>query len=352
MLRAPNSQKKRPTVSLEVWIAGMPSQRNGAGTEMDNLIDLFRDHGVEVHLAPPGEKPDAEQADNLLRRGCLIHEFHPGLFKDKVVLSFISPQFLSQLPAIAQQGRPARVIWFNCSTRHLPGELDAHAAGLIDIHGFVSRYQQRQLQPALDALRPVHTFDYRPYLNLRRIEWRYREWNGTYALGRISRDDPHKYPRDMWRIFDRVTVPKGLTKQVNILGFGMRAAAKTGRPPGSLNTQLWRPGEIPASQFYRSIDTLVYKTGGAQESYGRVIVEACAHGVVPVADNAFAFPELIVHGHTGYLASNSDELSEYASELAANPARHLQMARNAREHIERLMDPEVCWKPWPGLLAA
>jgi hypothetical protein len=36
-------------------------------------------------------------------------------------------------------------------------------------------------------------------------------------------------------------------------------------------------------------------TGGTGESYDRVI-EACAHGVVPVVENDYAFPELIVHG--------------------------------------------------------
>jgi hypothetical protein len=333
-------------MSLEVWIAGLPSHQHGAGTELDNLIDLFREHEVAVHLAPVDNRVDPAVANDLIRRGCHVHEYHPQLFADKVVLSFVERTFLAHLSDIARRGRPAKVIWFNCGLRPMPGELEAHAAGLIDVHGFVSRYQRSRLMPALEAMGCVRTFDYRPYLNLKRIEWRYRDWNGVYVLGRISRDDPRKYSRDTWRIFERVQVPPGLAKEVNILGFSLRAATKTGPPPRSLRLRLWRQGEISPGEFFRTIDTLVYKTGGTGESYGRVILEACAHGVVPVVENAYAFPELIVHGATGYLAADSQELIHYAGLLAANPGVHFEMSRDARAHVERVMDPEQCWQPW------
>ena len=142
---------------LEVWIAGLPSQRHGAGTELDNLIDLLRRHGVDVYLAPLDNVADPALAASLARRGCHVREFHPQVFADKVVVAFANAAFLAALPEIAGGGRPSRVVWFNCGLRPLRGELDAHAAGLIDVHGFVSRYQRDALMPLLEAVRPART---------------------------------------------------------------------------------------------------------------------------------------------------------------------------------------------------
>ena len=335
---------------LEVWIAGLPSERNGAATELDNLIDLFRDYDVAVNLVPLKHPVDPAALDALAARRCRVHLLRPDLFRDKILLSFAQQPFLERLPEIAATGRPARVIWFNCGVRASDAELAAHAAGLIDLHGFVSAYQRRLLEPALATRRPVESFDYRPYLNLARIDCRYREWDGTYVLGRISRDDPTKYPRDTWRLFDRVHVPPGMSKQVNFLGFGRRARARIGPPPPHLVGRMWRPYEIEAASFYRTIDTLLYKVG-APESYGRVIVEACAHGAVPVAQDDFAFPELIVPGVTGFLGGSTEEMAEQAGYLAHHPERHRTMARRARAHVEALVDPARCWAGWAKVLA-
>ena len=78
----------------------------------------------------------------------------------------------------------------------------------------------------------------------------------------------------------------------------------------------------------------MHKTGGSRESYCRVLVEAYAHGVVPVVENAYAFPELVVHGETGFLAESSAHMSELASELAHDPKRHCRIAHAGREYLE------------------
>ena len=146
-------------------------------------------------------------------------------------------------------------------------------------------------------------------------------------------------------------MPAHLRKAVHILGYGPQAAMKTGPPPDGLDVKLWVPGEISATEFFRSIDTMIHKTGGSRESSSRVLFEAYAHGVVPIVERDFAFPELIVHGETGFMATSGEEMSEIASALAADPGEHRRIAENGRRHLEDcLARPETCFAPWEGLL--
>jgi glycosyltransferase involved in cell wall biosynthesis len=334
-----------------VWIAGFPSYYGGADTELDHLIDLFRYYDVQVNLVPMFGA-DRRMRESILARGCSIHDYAEGIFREKTVVSYCNGQFLAHLPEIVRSGRPARVIWFNCMTWLFEAEKHAHAEGWIDCFGFQSRYQASCLIPQLERLGPVRTFDYRPFFSFGRVSFGYRPWNGTYRLGRASRDDMAKFSADTWRIFDRVLVPRHLQKKVYILGYGPKATEKIGRPPDSLDWQTWGAGAIPASRFWRTIDTMVHKTGGSRENYPRVLLEAYAHGVVPIVEDAYGLRELVVHSETGYLTSDSDEMSYYASMLAANPAEHRRLAVNGRRHLEeRLVSRAASFRAWEEALS-
>lgn len=337
-------------MARQVWVAGFPSFYGGADTELDHLIDLFRECGVDVNLVPMFGC-DARMRETVLGRGCRVLDYRDDIFGEKTVVSFCNGQFLAKLPAIMAAARPAKVVWFNCMTYLFDRERAAHAQGWIDVFGFQSAYQRDCLLPQLEAIRPVQTFPYRPYFNAARVEWRYREWEGTYRVGRISRDDQAKFAPDTWRIFERVLVPGHLKKKVYILGYGPNAAKKIGPAPPALDWLTWSGNAIPATQFYRTIDTMIHKTGGSRENCPRVLLEAYAHGVVPIVERAYAFPELVRHGETGFMAAGSDEMSYYASFLAMNPVEHRRMAEAGRRHLEDVLtDAETSWRGWCEIL--
>lgn len=348
-LRRPRASSS-PNASREVWIAGFPSPYGGADTELDHLIDLLRDQNVAVHLVPMFGA-DGGTVQSVVDRGCQIHDYRDDVFRDQVVVSFCNGEFLGHLASIVNAGPPRHVIWFNCMTWLFDGEKAAHERGWIDVFGFQSQYQRNMLIPLLEQIGPVRSFRYRPYFNPRRIAWRYREWNGSYRIGRISRDDAGKFASDTWSMYERVAVPAHLKKATFVLGYGPNAAGKIGPPPDALECRVWAPGEVSTTEFFRSIDTMIHRTGGSRENSPRVLFEAYAHGVVPIVERAFAFPELVVHGETGFMAGSAEEMSEYASRLARDPREHRRMAENGRRHLEdTLGDAEACWQPWLDIL--
>jgi glycosyltransferase involved in cell wall biosynthesis len=231
-----------------------------------------------------------------------------------------------------------------------PAEIEAHNKGWIDDFGFISNYQRQCLAPQLQDINSFREFDYHPYFNFKRIPWQYRDWNGTYQIGRISRDDGAKFANDTWKIFERVIVPKTLAKKIYILGYGPNAAEKTGPAPPALDWLTWAPNAIDSTEFYRTVDTMIHKTGGSGESYSMILLEAYAHGVVPIVEENYAFPELVVHGETGFMTNDSDEMSYYASQLAWSREKHQRMARNGRKYLENsIIDENKSWSCWKKL---
>jgi intein/homing endonuclease len=97
----------------EIWVGGFPSLLGGADTECLHNIDLWRKHGVDVHLVPMFMQ-DSSVAAYCKRIGCFIHDFHPAIFRDKLVVSYCNGEFLNALPSIMEYGKPASVGWFNC----------------------------------------------------------------------------------------------------------------------------------------------------------------------------------------------------------------------------------------------
>lgn len=338
----------------ELYIAGFPSFFGGADTELDHNIDLWRDHGVDVHLVPMfGEDPAMRALCDT--RGCRVHQYEPGIFKDKIVASWCNGGFLAELPMIMERGKPAQVIWFNCMCWTFDKEIEAHRNGWIDLFGFVSSYQRSVLAPKLEAVRPVQALEgYRPYFNpdsqSQQLSFAYHPPEDWFAMGRVSRDDGAKYPSDMWKIFDKVTAP--VPTKTFVLGYGPNAHWKTGPAPPGLDWQTWLPAAIPVHELYGRLHVLIHKTGGSLESYGRIVPEAYASGVPIIVEDDYAFPDLVIQGETGFRCQSSDEMSFRASQLAFDEPLRKKMAFAAREFlIGELSSKQQCWRAWARVLA-
>lgn len=336
-----------------LWVAGYPSFLGGANIELDHNIDLWCNRGVAVNLVPMFGT-DQRMKALCDARSCVTHAYHPGIFRDKVVVSFGNEEFLALLPEIVAHGKPAAVVWFNCGTWAFEAELEAHRNGWIDFFGFVSQYQKGWLLPELEAIGPVRELvGYRPYFNphnlSQQLRFSYREPRECFAMGRVSRDDGARFSSDMWNIFHKVCSPR--PTKTFVLGFGKHAKQKCGDPlPGS-DCMMWEPGALRVSEFYERLHLLIHKTGGSRESYGRVIPEAYASGVPVIVEDDYAFPDLVLDGMTGFRCHSSDEMSFRASELAFDESLRKRMVYAAHDFLlHDMAAPNKCWPTWKSLL--
>jgi glycosyltransferase involved in cell wall biosynthesis len=340
-------------IDRELWVAGYPSFYGGADTELDHNIDLWRQFDFSVHLVP------MYNADPTMRsfcdaRGCRTHKYAPGIFANKVVISFCNGEFLRQLPAIVAEGRPRCVLWANCMTWHFDLELEAHRRGFVDRFLFQSRYQRNSLAPAQEAIRAFRTLEgYRPFFSLHNGSSSFSKAPKPFeyfGVGRISRDDPQKFHEETWRMFAKVCAP--IPVKAFMLGFGEKAKTKCGATPGCdwLDWMYWSPQAIQASEFYGRIHVLLHLTGGSRENWPRAVLEAWASDVVPIVDADYGVREMVTDGVDGFHARSSDQAAHLASRLAFDAELREAMINAGRQTLMREhCNPERCIEPFLGL---
>ena len=82
---------------------------------------------------------------------------------------------------------------------------------------------------------------------------------------------------------------------------------------------------------YRQADIFLFPS--RWEGSPKVIMEAAACGLPVIARNDYE-PETVIHGQTGFLGGNDDELLIYVGELISNAGLRQGMGRTGRSHIQ------------------
>lgn len=336
-----------------LWIAGFPSFLGGADTELLHMIDLWRMYDIDVHLVPMFGC-DPKMKEYVISIGCKVHDYKTTIFKDKIVASWCNGNFLKDLPDIMRRGKPAKVLFANCMTWLFDAEKEAHRNDWIDQFIFVSDYQEKLLRPQLENINITTKLEgYFPYFNLdnpmQMLKFKYKENDDYFCMGRVSRDDPAKFSSDMWNIFYKVCSP--VPTKTFILGVTDQIRKKIGEPPTGLDWMTWTPNAIPVNEFYDRIHVMIHKTGGSRESFGRTILEAYCSGVIPIVEDDYAMPQLVLTGETGFRCKTSDEFSYRASELAFNKDLRKKMTYAGLSFLKNeLCNKRKCIKPWKILL--
>jgi glycosyltransferase involved in cell wall biosynthesis len=93
---------------------------------------------------------------------------------------------------------------------------------------------------------------------------------------------------------------------------------------------------------FESVDWLVVPSLWG-EPFGRVVIEAFAHGVPVIASDGGAFPELIEHGKNGFLFTPDDpnSLVEIARGIAEGRYEHQKMRECALESAKRFSSSDI-----------
>ncbi len=361
----------------EIYVWGYIHNCGGAGPELLHQIELWLMNGVEIHLVVDAGTDVLVDEHNPRRewcnaRGIHTHMYEPGIFRDKVVISFCQDEFMNRLPQIVADGKPRLVIWFNCMTwnhghdRHdnqPPTELSNHASGLIDMFGFQSEYQRGVLTPKLEEAGGKFEVleGYVPYFHLandfhapRRAV---RNNEEKFRIGRISRDDPDKFPPNLWQLVSLIHAPKPV--HFWIVGLGGNASAKIGSPESdpiatSLDRRWWDycyDSSLISNEFWPHIDLLFHYWDQFRENYPRALLEAMAAGVPIVCNNTGGNPEIVQDGHSGFCVNSDAEAIFRASQLACDPELYNSIAENAYQALlDGPANAERAWQAWAPIL--
>jgi len=322
-----------------------------ADQELANLIYVLREYGIEVNCVPMFGK-DAKMEKEMTDLGVGTHKYTDEIFKGKVVASWCNGNFLDKLPKIAEAGKPRTTIFSNCMTYLFPKEIIAQSLGLIDYHAYVSDYQRSMIKDQLTDKSGIvvnELIGYKPYFDVTN-QFKEDRPLDTFNAGRLSRNDPAKFAADMWSMFDKILSKRH--KKIFVQAWSAQIEAKVGKPPAGLDWMTTGPNHIPATEFYHKLHCILHKTGGSRESYCRIVPECYAHGTVMIAENNFAFPDLIEDGETGFVCDSSDEMSFRASEMANYEDERKRIVNNAYTYLrDTMVNKDDVVRPWIEVLS-
>lgn len=344
------------TSSSEIYVYGFPGQYAGANTELHHQIILWRRMGLGVHLIPGGRGYRNEVLyPEMLDLGVIVHEpkafevIPPGV----PVLSFCNVDFLNQVDDILVQSH--NIVFINCMSwlfeaekfRHHQGKISAFLYQNDDVRlKCGSRLREINDTPDVKylAVRSYIDIDAFPFIDLENRNTERQQ--GTFTIGRISRDAADKYAADTLSIWEQIQTPGH--KRGIMLGFGRASEKKIGRPPAWIETYT-NQKQLSQQDFYRQVDVLVQPMD-TTETGPRVGLEAMASGSVVIADNRGGWRCMVEHGVTGWLCDKPDDFVRYATQMAHEPEQLAEMARAAKARLHTVAGFDVCSVFWGAAL--
>jgi len=335
-----------------IFVCGFPHEIGGAGNECWWSAQLWKRYSLEdIHFIPTWTTSDSEWIVRVENAGFDIidcpssKELYsvPNLAGETVV-SFCNNLAVSAFPTLRDLG--CRIVYcpLMCNVRQ--SENAGYTQAFPDVIVFQSEYQRKRLEPQLSR------FGYTPDKGIvihGGVSWwdmkfrpRPHSSEEPFVIGRLARSVPSKWYLKLWKMYEQIP-----NRRAIIMGAGPNLTL--GRTP-EWATRL-DAGALPSEMIYRQFHAYVTKNGEDEENWPAVGREAMSYGVPVVAEDAFGWREMIIHGETGYLGKTPDDIASYASLLSKDEALRIRIATKARERLECVLcNPEVLWSQWREVL--
>jgi len=335
---------------MGIYLIGYPGDVGGANAECWHTVKLWRKFGLDVTLIPTWGGPLPEfrsRCDEIGCRTLVIKQSELSNLeelKGAPVISFCNSEFLKNADTIRRMG--CKIIWVGCMC-WLFNEEKRHYARMnrpFDAYIFQSQHQYNTLLPQLEryGVKKESCFLVRAAFAL--DEWTFKPLphrkGEPFVVGRISRPAPDKFHTYTWKIYERIIHPI----HARIMAWSPEVEKKIGKPP-QWATVLTSRAET-AQEFFSQLHCMIQASDHAQENWPRSGLEAMAAGVPIVTHNAWGWKEMIIHGVTGFLADDLDEMAYYATKLAYEEELRRFIVESARKKLYELTDDNTIWQRW------
>lgn len=313
-----------------MYIFGWPGFIGGADTKLAHLLSLLH-QDLSITVVPNDdyrmeEKQWTRFLDKLGIRYCLLDQL-PAKLKG-FALAMSNDRFFSDKVAHRAKAKGLKIVWSSEMMWHHDGELKAVRDGVIDKVLYVSELQKKHLAEGYRDLPWAITGN---YINPSFFPFKERR-NQTFAIGRLSRPAPEKYPEDFPVFYECLQLPE---TRFRVMAWSEELKQKYRWHQFDQRWDLLESEQETQIEFLHSLDLFVYPLGRFfKESWGRSTVEAMLTGCVPLVPSDHHFDQLMIHGETGFICRDFLEYKEHCHKLFFDCRFRQQMARRCREHAE------------------
>jgi hypothetical protein len=318
----------------KIFIFGWPSFLGGADTKLAHLLLLLH-REFEITVLPNDayhleEKVWIDFLEKLHVKPALESELPDKL--EGCALSICNDRFFSDGIARRAKARGLKIIWSNEMMWYLNGELEAVREGLVDQVLYVSELQKRSLEKEYGGLPSLITGN---YIDPSFFPFRERH-HKSFTIGRLSRNDPAKYPEDFPVFYECLGLPD---TRFRVMAWDEKLAEKYRWHRFDERWDLLLPEQETQLDFLYSLDLFVYPLGhNFKESWGRSTVEAMLTGCIPLVPPGHHLQNLMVHGDSGFVCHDFLEYQEHAHRLYFDLPYRKRVAAQCRAHAEN----ELC----------
>lgn len=332
-------------MTKHLYYFGWPSDYGGAETKAAHLLVLLAGH-IEITVVPNrrdqlSETNWTQLFDKLGIHYCLAEELPAQL--DGVALAMCNHAFFVSGICKFATDRGLPVIWSSDMGWHHPYEVDVIKGGEISRLLYVSEVQKKVLD--YESFCDVPTRITGNYICPTYFPYHQRAPADSIVVGRLSRDDPQKYPVQFPQSYESLGLKN---PRFRVMAWTERMNRTVPDFQFDSRWELLPAQHEPAASFLRSLDLFVYDLGpDCLECWGRSTVEAMLTGAIPIVPNGHHFPNLIVHGETGFLCNSPDEFGSYARELEADPGLRQEMSLACHRHaVDNLCNAQTHRAIW------
>lgn len=352
---------------MNLYFFNWPSHVGGADTKLVHLLPLLSPW-YDITLIPNhlNQLQDPEWSGWVLQHGfhaCLATDLPDHL--EGWAISLCNTAFLDDALYLDARRKGLKIAWSNEMMWHFKTELGALCFGRIDTVLYTSPAQRAVLEPgyraALEAVdgvpeaclhkwgrfsspggqRHLAWVETGNWIDPAQFPFRARGGDGHrggFAVGRVSRPDPDKFPDDFPSSWEGL----GLRDPVRfrVLGWSAQMTALWENHAWDDRWELLPAGSVPVVDFLNTVDLLVYEVGPRfRESWGRAVVEAMLCGVVPLvpAGPEHHLEQLVPHGMGGFVCNGREDFGTYARQLQDDPALLQRMSLGAREWASQVL---------------
>jgi glycosyltransferase involved in cell wall biosynthesis len=325
---------RQPRGRPPIYVFGWPSFLGGADTKLAHLLVLLHRH-FRITVVPNDAPRLREKTwtDFLDRLGVryLALESLPRKVRG-FGLSLCNDRFFTEQIAHRAKARGLELIWSSEMMWHHQGELEAVRSGVVDKVLFTSKLQREALSKGYGNFPGMITGNYvhPPFFPFTERQHR------TFAIGRLSRADPVKYPEDFPVFYECLGLPE---TRFRVMAWDKALRRKYRWHRFDERWDLLESQQETQVEFLHSLDLFVYPLGHLfKESWGRSMVEAMLTGAIPLVPPGHHLENLIVPGSSGFVCHDFLEYQGHARRLYEDYPLRRRLAFQCRQHAEH----ELC----------